>query len=218
MKVLRIAAVIIIILFGIQLSAQAELAEQMENFELIDTNGDVLLDKNEMIKFYLDRFDEKGERIHGVVLFSTFDTDNNDIVTLEEFLVGSISKKVKEKGIVKAKAAISEKKADKTKNTVTKNTEPKKVSAKNNSKNDTPIRKKKKEAFRTMDINGDGVIVLEEMVNFYKGKKNKKGEQIEGDVLFFGYDKNRSNKVSFSEFLKNVNWKLGKERARLHKK
>lgn len=218
MKVLRIAAVIIIILFGIQLSAQAEIAEQMENFELIDTNGDVLLDKNEMINFYLDRFDEKGERIHGVVLFSTFDTDNNDIVTLEEFLVGSISKKVKEKGIVKEKAAIKENKADKTKNTVTKNTGTKKVSAKNNSKNDTPIRKKKKEKFRTMDFNGDGVIVLEEMVNFYKGKKNKKGEQIEGEVLFFGYDKNRSNKVTFSEFLKNVNWKLGKERARLHKK
>ncbi|WP_111707586.1 EF-hand domain-containing protein [Lutibacter citreus] len=58
-----------------------------------------------------------------------------------------------------------------------------------------------------MDKDKDNSISKEEMIAFYDGKKNKKGEPVNGEEMFIGSDQNNDGKVTVDELQKKVNWK-----------
>ena len=206
MKTLKLLILISIALIGMEANAQDNKEQRSEEFRLIDTDGNKIIEKSEMIAFYKDKTDKQGNRIiHGIVLFADLDANNDNIVTLEEFFEGSVSKEEKT-GV-----------ADSSKKPKPKKLSSKKVNPKNEESKTLTVKQKKKERFHIMDSDGNKVITLEEMVIFYKGKTNKKGEQVESETMFFGLDKNKNNEITLNEFLKKVDWKLGKQRFKLLK-
>lgn len=193
MKTLKLLTLISIVLIGIEATAQVNSKLKTEEFQSIDTDGNGIIEKSEMIAYYRDKTDKNGNPIHGIVLFVELDANNDNIVTLEEFFKDSVSKQEK------TRVADNPKKAN-----------PNKVKSK------TPNDKeKKKEKFRRIDINEDNIITLQEMVYFNKDKKNKKGEPVESELLFYALDKNKNDEVTLREFLKKADWKLGKQRIKL---
>lgn len=218
MKVLSILSVIIFFLIGIDVSAQQTKKERTKEFELINYNGDEVIDKNEMISYYKGKVNKDGERIYGIILFTNYDTDNNELIILEEFLVGSIPDEVKEKEvIIKEKTNINKT----VSNTVSpEKTNPNKtvsntISPKKNQFNDLSVKQKKKIKFQRIDTNDDNVLVLGEMINYYEGEINKKGEPVESKKMFYGLDKNKDGKITFREYLKKIDWKLGKQKLEI---
>ncbi|WP_111707585.1 EF-hand domain-containing protein [Lutibacter citreus] len=64
--------------------------------------------------------------------------------------------------------------------------------------------KNKEKSFERMDVNQDGVVVIDEMVKFFKNKKNKNGKEIKAKKLFKFRDKNKDGKITIEEFLNSI--------------
>ena len=58
-----------------------------------------------------------------------------------------------------------------------------------------------------MDKDQNNSISLEEMLAFYKDKKDKKGRPIKAKDIFIGQDHNNDGKVTAEELQKKINWK-----------
>ncbi len=67
--------------------------------------------------------------------------------------------------------------------------------------------------FELMDKNGDAVILLWEMKMYYSNKINEKGEQMNGEVCFLGFDANGDNEVSYEEVENGINWDLAMKKS-----
>ena len=66
--------------------------------------------------------------------------------------------------------------------------------------------------FGWVDADGNKEVTMEEMVEFHKDKKNKKGQPVDANLMFLGLDSNDDNKLNLEEFVKPINWKAGKEK------
>lgn len=76
---------------------------------------------------------------------------------------------------------------------------------------------KAQKKLKWMDSNKDKSVSLDEMKAFYKDKKNKKGEAINANDMFYGFDANDDGKVTVDELAKNVNWKKINARKKANK-
>lgn len=68
--------------------------------------------------------------------------------------------------------------------------------------------------FGWIDTNKDGAIEMEEMKVFYADKKDKKGEPVKYELLFFGLDANDDNKLSLEELDGKIDWKRAKQKMK----
>ncbi len=217
MKLLFILTVATFFLIETVVKAQTKKENKFKTFKLVDTSSDGVLSQDEMIGYYLDKTDTDGERIYGVVLFSTLDTDKNGVVSLKEFSGSSAVKKNK----TKLNPTLSLKKVNpknpnyKEINSRKLNSNQVKIKQNQNQKTKSQFKQKRKEVFRRIDVNNNKIIVLSEMVKFYKHKKNKKGQPIDSRIMFYGLDTNKDKKLTLNEYVKKVDWGLGKLQVKL---
>lgn len=71
--------------------------------------------------------------------------------------------------------------------------------------------------FGWMDSDGNDIVTMEEMVEFHKGKTNKKGKPIDAELMFLGLDTDENGEVSFKEFTQPIDWKAAKEKRKTNK-
>jgi len=187
MKILNIFALISFFLIGIEATAQVSTKKQTKKFQLIDTNGNEVISMGEMIDFYKDKTNKNGGSVNAIVLFSDLDANKNSIITLDEYLKGLDLKEGKKQLEVGSKKVQT---------------------------NTMSAEQKKKKKFTRIDTDKNKVVTLKEMVDFNKGKRNKKGKQVESEVMFYGLDKNKDNMVTLEEFIQKVDWKFGRQRLK----
>lgn len=73
---------------------------------------------------------------------------------------------------------------------------------------------KAKKKFAWVDADDNKEVTMEEMKEFHKDKKNKKGEPVKYEMMFYGLDSNDDGKLTIDEFIKPVNWKAAKEKMK----
>lgn len=145
----------------------------------MDKDGNQSISKEEMIAFYEGKTNAKGKTYDAKGIFIGSDHNNDGKITVDE-----LQKKV------------DWKKVNGLKN--------KGKAAKTTSK--LPKDKTAKKLF-WMDTNKDKSVSLSEMKAFFEGKKNKKGETINGEDMFIGWDANDDGKVTADELAGKVDWK-----------
>lgn len=160
-------------------NAQDSKAKAEKKMQWIDTDGNHAISKEEMLAFYKGKTNKKGKAQDGEGIFIGLDHNDDGKITIDE-----LQKKVDWKKVNSLKS-----KAKVVKN-----------------KTDIPTDKVAKKLF-WMDANKDNSVSLDEMKAFFKGKKNKKGEAIDGNDMFIGWDANDDGKVTVNELANNVNWK-----------
>jgi len=192
MKILQVLTLILFFLIGIEATAQINTEKQMQKFQLIDLDENEVITIREMIAFCEGKTNEQGEPIDAKVIFYGLDLNEDTIVTVNEFIKG-IDWKIGKKRV----------------EAYTKKWTPDNEELPSNI---DPNIKKKEDKFFKEDYNNDGYISLQEMINFDEGKKNKKGEPFESELMFYGLDRNQDNKLSLEEFIQKVDWNAGKLR------
>lgn len=70
-----------------------------------------------------------------------------------------------------------------------------------NAQDHTKKEKRQKKQFSKIDADSNGSVSKEEIVAFYEGKKNKKGNVIDGAKIFKRKDVNKDGKLTFVEFI-----------------
>ncbi len=65
--------------------------------------------------------------------------------------------------------------------------------------------------FNAIDVDGNEVITIREMIKYYDGKSDKDGNPIDAKKLFYGLDANENSIVTINEFITGVDWKLAYE-------
>jgi len=64
-----------------------------------------------------------------------------------------------------------------------------------------------KNKMKRMDTNKDNSVSLDEMLAFYKDKKDKNGKPRNGEEFFIAFDHNDDKKVTVEELAKKPDWK-----------
>ncbi|SDW92436.1 EF hand [Lutibacter oricola] len=159
-----------------------EKAEKKLGWMDADKNGSVSLE--EMTAFYEGKKDKKGRPIKAKDIFIGSDHNNDKKITVDEF-----QKKINWKKVNKSKTKIKK---------------PAKKGLK--VKNKLPEGKDEKRLF-WMDKDKNGSVSKAEMIEFFKGKKDKNGKPKNGEEFFIGSDANDDGKVTLDELKKGVNWK-----------
>jgi Ca2+-binding EF-hand superfamily protein len=164
------------------MSAQDTKDKAEKKMQWMDKDLDGAISKTEMLAFYEGKKDKKGRSIKAGDIFVGTDHNNDGKITVDE-----LQKKVNWKKANKSKS----KNAIKT---------VKKGKAK------LPTDKIERKLF-WMDSDKNKSVSLNEMLAFFKGKKDKKGKAISGNHMFIGFDANDDGKVTLDELKKGVNWK-----------
>jgi len=71
---------------------------------------------------------------------------------------------------------------------------------------------KQKKKFGWVDVNKDKKVTMQEMIDFHKDKVNKKGNPLNGKMMFLGLDANDDKKLTIAEFVKPINWARAKKK------
>ena len=70
-----------------------------------------------------------------------------------------------------------------------------------NAQDNAKKEKRQKKQFSKIDGDSNGSVSKEEIVAFYEGKKNKKGDPFDGAKIFKNKDVNKDGKLTFVEFI-----------------
>lgn len=206
MKILKHIAVSALFLLTIQVSAQINVEQQTKKFGWIDSDKNNELSIAEMEAFHEGKTDKKGRPVNSKGIFYGLDANDDDKLTLDEFTKPINWKKANAK--LKGKNSGKQKANNKTDNIKTTKVElnPGKV-----------ISSKDKQKFGWVDLDKNNEISLEELIAFYKGKTNKKGEPIPAKLRFYGLDNNDDGKLTIEEYSQPINWKQANQKMKLKK-
>jgi len=164
-------------------------------FNTIDTDGNEVITNREMRAFYRGKLNTFGEPIDAKRLFYAFDANRNSIITLNEYVKGpdfKLATKYRDRWQYPERFQ-------------------EEVSIEDNlSESEKAITK-----FTRIDIDKDGKITLDEMVDFNKGKiDNITGELINGKLIFYALDANENDEISMDEIMSKPDMKLGYEKLK----
>ncbi|XP_066929123.1 45 kDa calcium-binding protein-like [Clytia hemisphaerica] len=140
--------------------------KEIQHWLKADFNGDKVLDKNEFLAFYHPEHNKKTIELMVKEMLSSFDKDNDHIITLEEFTA-------------LPPGEVDPEEADEDK---------------------LYQEEKAKEFKRDMDLNSDGKVGKEELMQ-YLDPRNKEHAVKEAEFLIRSSDRNRDGKISEHEML-----------------
>ena len=187
MKIFKSIALVAILLIASQTFGQDK-EKQTKKFGWVDTDGNKEVTMEEMVAFHKDIKNKKGQPVDANLMFLGLDADDNGKLTLEEFVKPINWKAGKEKrNAKKAKAKPKKQNVSKDKQT---------------------------QRFGWIDKDKNDAITLEELKEFHKGRKNKKGEPVQSELMFLGLDSNDDGKINLEEFKQPINWKAAKEKSK----
>ncbi|WP_299126777.1 hypothetical protein [uncultured Winogradskyella sp.] len=173
-------------------NAQMDLNTLRRNrFNVIDSNNNGALTLAETQNFYRGKFNLRtGEPINGIIEFFAFDSNNDKIITIEEFSKRPMWRIVYER--VKGYRAQKD----------TTNSESLSEAYVNN----------QIKIFSEVDSNKDYKISYDELERFYNGKFDADGLPMNALFQFYGFDKNEDNFIELAEFAEKIDLKLARKR------
>lgn len=170
---------------------------QKNEFIKIDANKNEGLSVKEFVNFHKDMVNEKtGKPIDGKLKFYAFDYNDNDIITLDEYL----EEPDYSKGSKKLKGLDSEN-----------------ATSDSGAPSDDDINKKI-DLFYEVDVDHNYKVMVDEMINYYKGKVKNNGIPINGELRYYGLDTNEDGYIELEEFTKEIDFKSASERMKKNKK
>ena len=190
MKTIKYLVLVSIFFFGLQSTAQENKRNQAERFQLIDVDGNDLITNKELIKYYEGKTNKKGEAVDAELMFYGLDRDNNSIITSREYAKGVDWKAASQHKITKRRGAISSNDLG--------------TPSKNYNTNQA-------ERFQLIDVDGNDLITNKELIKYYEGKTNKKGEAVDAELMFYGLDRDNNSIITSREYAKGVDWKAASQ-------
>ena len=171
--------------------------KKTERFTQIDSDKNEELTLTEVVDFHKGMINKKtGEPLKGNLKFYAQDFNNNGVITLKEFLLKPDYKSGTEKL--------------------------KKLQNKKGSNNSATAGNayviKRIDLFYVVDTNKDYKVSADEMVAYYQGKLNNKGNPVNGKQRFYGLDTNENGSVDLEEFTIKIDFKYAAKRLRDSKK
>lgn len=195
MKILQALIVVSIFSFGNLAFAQSYNAKETKEFGLIDGDKNEVITIREMIAYYDDKTTKEDEATEAKKMFYGLDSNENSIVTLDEFV----------KGVDWNLAYEFVEYWDKKDGVIAENTSPEK---------DIET-KQLTDKFNTLDTDTNTMLSMAEVINFYEGLKNETtGEPLNGELNFYSHDFNNDGEIALEEFLKKADLNLGLQRLK----
>ena len=188
MKIIKSLLIVSVFFIATNILAQVDKAHATKKFGWVDADGNKEVTMEEMVEFHKDKTNKKGNPVDARLMFLGLDSDNDGRLTLDEFIQE-----------VNWKAAKEKRKANKEKV---------------KSKKQNVSKDKQTQKFGWIDTDKNDAITLEELKEFHKGKKTKKGEPIKTELMFLGLDSNDDGKITLEEFKQPINWKAAKEKSK----
>ncbi|WP_298493944.1 hypothetical protein [uncultured Algibacter sp.] len=186
MKIFK--GIMLIAVLMIASNATGQDKNKAKRFSQIDADGNSEITMEEMVVFQKGKTNKKGKPIDSKLMFLGLDSDEDGKLTLEEFSQP-----------IDWKAAKEKRKANKEKV---------------KSKKQNVSKDKQTQKFGWIDTDKNDAISLEELKEFHKGKKTKKGEPIKTELMFLGLDSNDDDKITLEEFKQPINWKAANEKSK----
>jgi Ca2+-binding EF-hand superfamily protein len=169
-------------------------------FKEIDVDDNGVITIREMQSFYKDKKDKKDNPIDAKKRFYALNHDKNSIISLDEYLKGVDWKLAREN-------------VDKWQY------KPKPKSEKDKKIETSAKAAKKGKTFERIDSDGNGIVTRSEMIDFYKGRVNKKtNKPVDGKRIFYAHDHNEDSEVTRDEFIRIPNGKRATELMKKEKK